>query len=121
MDRPSLAFIGLGVMGFPMAGHLRRAGFQVRVYNRTASKADSWQQEYGGSIASTPAQAAEQADIIFTCVGNDEDLRSVGLGKQGILNTLKPGAVWIDHSTTSADIARELGQKTIDQQAALKW
>jgi 3-hydroxyisobutyrate dehydrogenase-like beta-hydroxyacid dehydrogenase len=102
------AFIGLGTMGFPMAGHLVKKGYEVTVYNRTASKTEQWQQSYGGRIATTPALAAEGADFIFTCVGNDADLRQVTTGEHGIFNTAKPGAVVVDHTTTSAIVAREL-------------
>lgn len=103
-----IAFIGLGVMGAPMAGHLAAAGHQVTVYNRTASKADAWVNEHGGDRAATPRQAAAQADIIFTCVGNDEDLKSVTLGEDGAFAGLAKGALFVDHSTVSADLARHL-------------
>ena len=103
-----LAFLGLGVMGYPMAGHLRRAGHSVTVYNRTASKAALWVTEYGGQHASTPRSAAADADIVFACVGNDNDLRSVVLGDTGALAGMKPGAIFCDHTTASAAIAREL-------------
>lgn len=103
-----VAFIGLGVMGYPMAGHLKRAGHVVTVYNRTASKADRWAGEYGGHSAPTPRQAAHEADIVFACVGNDEDLRSVVLGEHGAFAGMKPGAVLVDHTTASAAVAREL-------------
>jgi 3-hydroxyisobutyrate dehydrogenase-like beta-hydroxyacid dehydrogenase len=109
-----LAFLGLGVMGYPMAGHLKRAGHAVTVYNRTAAKAEQWVGEYAqagaGASASapTPRQAAHEADIIFACVGNDDDLRSVVLGEHGALAGMKPGAVFVDHTTASAEVAREL-------------
>jgi len=103
-----LAFIGLGVMGYPMAGHLATAGHQVCVYNRTASKARHWQDQYGGSSAGTPALAATEADIIFTCVGNDDDLRDVILGNHGIAKSARPGSIIVDHTTASAEIARDL-------------
>jgi 3-hydroxyisobutyrate dehydrogenase-like beta-hydroxyacid dehydrogenase len=103
-----VAFLGLGVMGYPMAGHLARAGHHVTVYNRTAAKAQAWTQEYGGSAASTPWDAASGADIVFACVGNDADLRSVTLGPDGALQAMPKGAVFVDHTTASADIAREL-------------
>lgn len=103
-----LAFIGLGVMGYPMAGHLQRAGHQVTVYNRTASKAAQWVAEYGGSSAATPASAAQDADITFACVGNDDDLRGIVLGESGAFAGLKAGAIFVDHTTASADVAREL-------------
>ena len=102
------AFIGLGTMGFPMAGHLVQAGHAVTVYNRTAAKATEWQQQYGGHTAATPAAAAEGADFIFTCVGNDDDLRQVVAGPQGIFASAQPGSVIVDHTTTSAIVAREL-------------
>ena len=103
-----VAFLGLGVMGYPMAGHLARAGHQVTVYNRTAAKAAAWVAEYGGSSAATPAQAAQGADIVFACVGNDEDLRSVTVGEQGAFVGMKTGAIFVDHTTASASGAREL-------------
>ena len=104
----SVAFLGLGVMGHPMAGHLARAGHRVTVYNRTAAKADDWVREFGGRSAPTPREAAAGADLVFACVGNDADLRSVMLGPDGALAAMKPGAVLVDHTTASADIAREL-------------
>ncbi|MEN9630307.1 MAG: hypothetical protein RJA10_3535 [Pseudomonadota bacterium] len=103
-----VAFLGLGVMGYPMAGHLARAGHQVTVYNRTAAKAEAWAREYGGTAAATPAQAAAGADFVFACVGNDDDLRSVVLGAVGALEGMKPGAIFVDHTTASAEVAREL-------------
>ncbi len=107
-----VAFIGLGVMGFPMAGHLAKAGHQVTVYNRTTLKAKQWREKYklshGGSGAWTPAKAAADADIVFTCVGNDDDVRAVTLGPDGVFQTMQPGTVFVDHTTASADLAREL-------------
>ena len=103
-----VAFLGLGVMGHPMAGHLARAGHGVTVYNRTASKAAAWAAEYGGAHAATPREAAAGADIVFACVGNDDDLRSVTLGANGAFAGMKPGAVFVDHTTASAEVAREL-------------
>ncbi|HNU11700.1 MAG TPA: NAD(P)-dependent oxidoreductase [Rubrivivax sp.] len=103
-----VAFIGLGVMGAPMAGHLARAGHDVTVYNRTAAKAQTWVAEHRGRSAATPAEAAAGADIVFACVGNDEDLRSVVLGESGAFAGMKPGAVFVDHTTASAAVAREL-------------
>ena len=103
-----VAFLGLGVMGFPMAGHLARAGHEVTVYNRTAAKAQSWVDEFGGRSAATPATAAEGADLVFSCVGNDDDLRSVTVGPQGAFGAMKAGAVFVDHTTASAEVAREL-------------
>lgn len=103
-----VSFLGLGVMGFPMAGHLQQAGFDVCVYNRTASKAAKWVDTYGGRRADTPSAAAKDADAILVCVGNDEDVRSVLLGDDGALAQARPGTLVIDHTTTSADLAREL-------------
>jgi 3-hydroxyisobutyrate dehydrogenase len=103
-----VTFIGLGVMGYPMAGHLAKAGHQVTVYNRTAQRAEQWQAESGGAAAPTPAQAADGSDFVFCCVGNDEDLRSVTTGENGAFDSMKPGSIFIDHTTTSAKVAREL-------------
>ncbi len=102
------AFIGLGVMGYPMAGYLSKAGHTVTVYNRTSSKAEQWCDEYKGSSADTPAAAAQGADIVFTCVGNDDDVREVILGEQGALRGMAAGAMLVDHTTASAKLAREL-------------
>ena len=102
------AFLGLGVMGHPMAGHLARAGHDVCVFNRTAAKAQAWAKEYGGRAAPTPREAAAGADFVFCCVGNDDDLRSVVLGEQGGFAGMKPGATFVDHTTASAAVAREL-------------
>ncbi|MBN9410475.1 MAG: NAD(P)-dependent oxidoreductase [Burkholderiales bacterium] len=103
-----VAFLGLGVMGLPMAGHLARAGHAVTVYNRTSAKAQAWQAEFGGRSAPTPREAAADADLVFCCVGNDDDLRGVVLGGDGAFAGMKPGAVFVDHTTASADVAREL-------------
>jgi 3-hydroxyisobutyrate dehydrogenase-like beta-hydroxyacid dehydrogenase len=103
-----VAFLGLGVMGGPMAGHLARAGHQVRVYNRTASKAADWVSQYGGLAAATPREAAQGAEFVFACVGNDDDLRSVTLGADGAFAGMAEGAVFVDHTTASAEVAREL-------------
>lgn len=103
-----LAFLGLGVMGHPMAGHLARAGHRVTSYNRTASKAVAWAAEHGAAHAATPREAAREADIVCACVGNDDDLRAVVLGEQGAFAGMKPGAVFVDHTTASAEVAREL-------------
>ena len=103
-----LAFVGLGVMGYPMAGHLANAGYSVTVYNRTQAKADAWAKAYKGSTASTPALAAEYADVVFTCVGNDYDVRSVIYSDQGVLAGMQSGAVLVDHTTASPKLAREL-------------
>ena len=104
----NVAFIGLGVMGYPMAGYISKGGHNVTVYNRTAAKADKWLSEYKGSKADTPAKAADGADFIFTCVGNDNDLREVTFGDNGIFKTIKKGAIYIDNTTASATIAREI-------------
>jgi 3-hydroxyisobutyrate dehydrogenase/2-hydroxy-3-oxopropionate reductase len=106
----SVAFLGLGVMGYPMAGHLAQAGHHVTVYNRTAAKSEAWLAEFGHSHAHalTPQQAVQRADIVFCCVGNDDDLRSVTLGTDGAFAGMKPGAIFVDHTTASASIAREL-------------
>ena len=103
-----VSFIGLGVMGYPMAGYISKAGHNVTVFNRTTSKADKWLKEYKGSKADTPAKASENADFVFTCVGNDNDLREVTFGDNGIFKTIKQGSVYIDNTTASATIAREI-------------
>ncbi|GMV45669.1 MAG: 2-hydroxy-3-oxopropionate reductase [Pseudomonadota bacterium] len=103
-----VAFLGLGVMGAPMAAHLARAGHAVCVYNRTTAKAEAWVREHGGTHAATPAAAAAGADFVLACVGNDDDLRAVVLGPQGAFAGMKPGAVFVDHTTASAAVAREL-------------
>ena len=108
MTKQNVAFIGLGVMGFPMAGYLAKAGHNVTVYNRTTAKAEEWVTQYNGSLALTPAEASKDADIVFACVGNDNDLRSVTIGENGIFSTLKSGGLFVDHTTTSAEVAREL-------------
>ena len=105
-----VAFIGLGAMGYPMAGHLARAGHEVTVYNRTLAKADTWIGEHNGTCAATPAAAADGAQIVFSCVGADEDLRQVTFGKSGAFEAMASGTVFIDHTTTSASAAREVGQ-----------
>lgn len=102
------AFIGLGVMGYPMAGHLAAAGHDVRVYNRTASKADRWAGEHGGSACKTPLDAAEGCEMVFSCVGQDEDLRAVALSDEGALKGMASGTLYVDHTTTSDDVAREV-------------
>jgi 3-hydroxyisobutyrate dehydrogenase len=105
----AVAWIGLGVMGFPMAGHLvRKSGTTATVYNRTTSKALDWVNKNGGATAPSPALAAKDADIAFACVGNDDDLRSVTVGPDGAFQTMKPGSIFVDHTTASADVAREL-------------
>ncbi|MCL6708140.1 NAD(P)-dependent oxidoreductase [Pseudomonas sp. R2.Fl] len=103
------AFIGLGVMGYPMAGHLKvKGGHEVTVYNRTTARAEAWVKQFGGAMAITPAEAARDADFVFTCVGNDDDLRSVTLNETGVLAGMKPGAILVDNTTASAEVAREL-------------
>ena len=103
-----VAFLGLGVMGFPMAGHLAKAGHDVTVYNRTPAKAQAWVDEFGGKSAATPREAASGAEVVFCCVGNDDDLRSVVLGEDGALAGMAAGTVFVDHTTASAQVAREL-------------
>jgi len=103
-----VAFLGLGVMGFPMAGHLALAGHDVTVFNRSAAKAQAWKTEFKGASAATPREAAAGRDLVFCCVGNDDDLRSVVLGPDGAFAGMKPGAIFIDHTTASANVAREL-------------
>ncbi|MCE2594613.1 NAD(P)-dependent oxidoreductase [Motilimonas cestriensis] len=110
-----LAFIGLGVMGYPMAGHLQQAGHQVTVYNRTTSKAEAWAAQYQSDFATTPAQATADADIVLMCVGNDQDVRAVVYGENGILAGMKSGALLVDHTTTSAALATELAAACHDQ------
>jgi len=104
----NVTFLGLGVMGYPMAGHLVKAGHTVTVYNRTAAKAEAWVTEHGGEMATTPAEAAKGADFVMCCVGNDDDLRSVCLGDDGALGSMTAGTVFVDHTTVSADITRTL-------------
>lgn len=103
-----VAFIGLGVMGFPMAGHLARAGHDVTVYNRTSAKAEAWVNAYGGAFATTPEEAAHGAEIVFACVGNDDDLRQVTVGDAGAFHGMSEGTIFVDHTTASAIVAREL-------------
>ncbi|MVA97767.1 NAD-binding protein [Nitratireductor sp. CAU 1489] len=106
-----IAFLGLGVMGYPMAGHLKhKGGHDVTVYNRTAEKAAKWVGEHGGGLASTPAEAARGKDFVFCCVGNDDDLRTVTLGQDGAFAAMKSGAVFIDNTTASAEVARDLAE-----------
>ena len=104
----NVAFIGLGVMGYPMAGYISKGGHNVTVFNRTKSKSEKWIKEYKGKMADTPAEAAKDAEYIFTCVGNDNDLREVTFGDNGAFKTIKKGAVYIDNTTASATIAREI-------------
>jgi 3-hydroxyisobutyrate dehydrogenase len=107
----SVAFIGLGVMGYPMAGHLRRkGGHDVTVYNRTKARAEKWVAEHGGALADTPGEAAAGKDFVFSCVGNDDDLRQVTIGDDGAFKGMKKGAIFIDNTTASASVARELAE-----------
>ena len=108
MTQQNIAFIGLGTMGFPMAGHLADAGHNVTVYNRTTATAEKWLKSHKGQLALTPAEAAKGADFVFTCVGNDSDVRQVYTGENGILSTIKPGTILIDNTTASAEVAREV-------------
>ncbi|HEX4636914.1 MAG TPA: NAD(P)-dependent oxidoreductase [Rhizomicrobium sp.] len=103
-----VAFLGLGVMGYPMAGHMQKGGYEVTVYNRSGARAQQWKAEYGGATAATPAEAAKDQDIVFCCVGRDSDLREVTLGTQGAFGAMKKGSLFVDHTTASASIAREL-------------
>lgn len=112
-----VAFVGLGVMGFPMAGHLANAGHSVTVYNRTTARAQDWMETYAGAVAATPREAAEGAEIVFACVGNDDDVRSIALGAEGVLAGLGAGAVFVDHTTASADLARELASAVAEKGA----
>ena len=106
-----VSFIGLGVMGYPMAGHLQNSGYHVTVYNRSQQKAKNWLEQYGGAMATTPAKAVKDSDIVFVCVGNDDDLRQVVLGQNGAFAGMKNKAILVDHTTASANVARELAQK----------
>jgi 3-hydroxyisobutyrate dehydrogenase len=109
MTAIKVAFLGLGVMGYPMAGHLKtKGGYDVTVYNRTSAKASKWAEQFGGNHAATPAEAARDADFVFSCVGNDDDLREVTTGSNGAFATMKKNAVFIDNTTASAEVAREL-------------
>jgi len=111
MSQPSdtsVGFVGLGVMGYPMAGHLSRAGYRTRVFNRNRARAEAWAKEYAGEVCDSPAAAAQDTDIVFMCVGNDDDVRSVVNGAAGVAATLRRGAVLVDHTTASAELAREL-------------
>jgi 3-hydroxyisobutyrate dehydrogenase len=109
-----VAFLGLGVMGYPMARHLKTKGHEVTVYNRTATKAEDWARKFGGHAAATPAEAAGDADFVFTCVGNDDDLRQVATGPDGAFAGMERGAIFVDHTTASALVARELHAKAKD-------
>ena len=107
----SVAFIGLGVMGYPMAGHLKKQGHDVTVYNRNRAKAEKWVAEHGGALAPAPAEAAEGKDFVFSCVGNDDDLRSVTTAPRGCFQSMKKGSIFVDNTTASAAVARELAEK----------
>jgi len=113
-----VAFIGLGVMGYPMAGYLVKAGYAVNVYNRTQTKAQKWAEEHGGACFATPAEAAKGCEIVFVCVGNDDDVREVVLGEHGVNKGIESGAIVVDHTTASAELARELEQKLGEQSVA---
>lgn len=104
----NIAFIGLGTMGAPLAGHLAKAGHRLSVFNRSIGKAKRWQEAYGGTVAVSPAQAAEDADVVISCVGNDDDLSSITLGRDGAFRTMRDGTLFIDHTTVSAHIARQI-------------
>lgn len=106
-----VAFLGLGVMGYPMAGHLKNAGHAVTVYNRTTAKAEAWVAEFGGALGVTPANAAQGAEIVFSCVGNDDDLRAVCTGADGAFAAMAPGSLFVDHTTVSAKVTRELANE----------
>ena len=110
-----VAFIGLGVMGYPMAGHVQKSGTSVCVYNRTRKKAEEWCQEFGGEMADTPAEAAKNCDVVLVCVGNDDDVRQVVTGDQGALVGMNDNAILVDHTTASASLARELNSEAISQ------
>ena len=107
----NVAFVGLGVMGYPMAGHLSNAGHNVSVYNRTTSKAEAWSTDYNGVVCNTPAEASQGAEFVFTCLGNDEDVRSVVSSENGVLAGMQENALLIDHTTASPELAQELKEK----------
>ncbi|MFK7826843.1 MAG: NAD(P)-dependent oxidoreductase [Oligoflexales bacterium] len=113
-----LAFIGLGVMGFPMAGHLKRAGHQITVYNRTKEKALRFKEIHGGAFSDSPIEAVKEAEVIFLCVGNDDDVRAITHGEYGVLVGMQPGSILVDHTTTSADLAQELADLCNKQKAS---
>ena len=113
-----VAFIGLGVMGYPMAGHLAKNGFEVTVYNRTGAKAEQWVEEYAGKQAPTPALAAADAQIVFACVGNDDDVRAISSGPDGAFSAMAGGSIFVDHTTASAEVARELAAKSAGKDIA---
>jgi len=109
-------FIGLGVMGSPIAGHIKKAGYKVTVFNRSEKKAAAWQKLYGGEIANSPAELAENCDMVFLCVGNDEDVEEVITGKGGVLESISPGGIIIDHTTTSAVLAKKIAIKSLEKE-----
>ena len=113
-DTLKTAFIGLGVMGYPMAGYLSEAGHEVSVFNRTSAKAEKWAGEHGGTSCASPREAAEGCDVVFVCVGNDDDVRSVVMGDNGVLAGMSKGSILVDHTTASADLARELSRICTD-------
>lgn len=115
MKQQKVAFIGLGVMGYPMSGYLSKMGYETKVYNRTRATANRWENDYAGTVCDTPRDAAIDCDVVFICVGNDEDVRSVVYGPDGILSGMKSGAVLVDHTTTSAELAVELAKAAKDQ------
>ncbi|MTU25166.1 NAD(P)-dependent oxidoreductase, partial [Parasutterella excrementihominis] len=115
MKSNNVAFIGLGVMGFPMAGHLAKAGYKTKVFNRTESKAKLWAQEFSSEYQPTPGLAATNCDIVFLCVGNDDDVRSVVYGEDGVLASMVTGSVLVDHTTTSAELAEELARACMEK------
>ena len=114
----SKGFVGLGVMGFPMASHLKKGGHDVRVYNRSEEKSIKWAKSTGGNFFSTPEEVAEGCDVVFVCVGRDEDVRSVVAGENGLLKNLKPGSIIVDHTTTSATLAKEMSSECLKQEIA---
>ncbi|RDE24700.1 NAD(P)-dependent oxidoreductase [Motiliproteus coralliicola] len=115
MAKQKVAFLGLGVMGYPMAGHLASAGYEVCVYNRTATKAEAWVKQHGGTLGATPAEAVKDAELVFACVGNDDDLRQICIGEQGAFEAMSSGSIFVDHTTASAQVARELYQVANDK------
>ncbi len=118
IEARKVAFLGLGVMGYPMAGHLARAGYRVCVYNRSPARAEAWLKEYDGKSAATPRAAAEDAELVFCCVGNDTDLRSVTLGDNGAFAGMPKGSIFVDHTTASASVSRELAALASEQKLA---
>ena len=116
-----VAFVGLGIMGYPMAGHLAAAGHRVTVYNRTASRAEAWLREHEGRAVPTPRAAAEGAAVVFMCVGNDDDVRSVSLGDNGVFSGAGAGSILVDHTTASADLARELEAAGSGTAGSVSW